>query len=237
MDNQHSRTQLILGKEALEKLQSSRVAVFGLGGVGGYCVEALARSAIGTLDIVDNDKISVTNLNRQIFATYRTIGLFKVDAAGERIKEISPNTVVNKLPLFYCEDTAECFDFSHYDYIIDAIDTVSSKLLLILRAQEAKASIISSMGMGNKLDASALRVADIYKTSVCPLARVMRYELRKKGVKHLKVVYSQETPTVPKEREGEPSPKESKSVPGSVAFVPATAGLIIAGEVFKDLIK
>ncbi|HOD02367.1 MAG: tRNA threonylcarbamoyladenosine dehydratase [Firmicutes bacterium ADurb.Bin300] len=238
MENQHSRTELILGKEALAKLRESRVAVFGLGGVGGYCVEALARSSVGTLDIVDMDRISITNLNRQIFATHRTVGLYKVDAAQERIYEISPGTVVNKIPLFYCEDTANHFDFTHYDYIIDAIDTVTSKLLLVLRAQEAGTAIISSMGMGNKLDASALRVADIYKTRVCPLARVMRYELRKKGIKHLKVVYSEETPIVPtiECRESESILQGEKSVPGSAAFVPAAAGLIIAGEVVKDLI-
>ena len=192
MLNQFSRTQLLFGKEAMERLYNARVAVFGVGGVGGYTVEALARSGIGTLDLIDDDKVCLTNLNRQILATHKTVGKYKVDVAEERIHDINPDAVVNTYKTFYMPDTADQFDFSQYDYVVDAIDTVKGKLELVMQAQATGTPIISCMGAGNKLDASALEVADIYDTSVCPLARVMRAELRKRGVKHLKVVYSKE---------------------------------------------
>lgn len=232
MADRFSRTAMLLGEAAMKRLASSRVAVFGVGGVGGYVVEALARSGIGALDIIDNDTVSLTNLNRQIIATYATIGSLKTDAAEERIKLISPECKVTKHTVFYSPETAGAFDFTLYDYVVDAIDSVPGKISLAIQAEKAGTPIISSMGAGNKLDPTAFEVADIYETSVCPLARVMRYELRKRGVKGLKTVYSKEKPIVPDYKD-----PEGKRVPGSVAFVPSAVGLIIAGEVIKDLIK
>ena len=231
MERRFSRTELLIGKKAILNLKNSSVAVFGIGGVGGYAVEALARSGIGSLDLIDGDKVSVTNINRQIIATCRTIGQYKVDAAKERIFDICPDTAVRVHRCFYMPENKNQFDFSKYDYIIDAIDTVRAKLSLIDEAQKAGTPIISSMGAGNKLDASAFAVADIYDTKVCPLARVMRYELRRMGIQSLKVVCSKEEP-IKSENQG-----EKGSVPGSVAFVPGAAGLILAGEVIQDLIK
>lgn len=248
MLNQFSRTQLLLGEDGMEKLFSARVAVFGIGGVGGYTVEALARSGVGTLDIIDDDRVCLTNLNRQIHATRKTVGAFKVDVAEERIMEINAKAKVNKFKTFYSPETAEQFDFTQYDYIVDAIDTVTGKLELAVRAQEAGVPIISSMGAGNKLDPTAFEVADIYKTSVCPLARVMRRELKRRGVKSLKVVYSKEPPMTPIEDMAiscktncicPPGTTrkctQRRQVPGSNAFVPSVVGLIIAGEVVRDL--
>ena len=245
MLNQFSRTELLLGKEAMVRLSASRVAVFGIGGVGGFTVEALVRSGIGTVDIIDDDKISLTNINRQIYATLKTVGQYKVDVASQRIHEINPNAVVNTYKTFYTPETADRFDFTKYDYIVDAIDTVTGKLALIENADKAGTPIISCMGAGNKLDATAFEVADIYKTTMCPLAKVMRKELRRRGIKKLKVVYSKEPPMTPNdtdnicaaehsdtERTGTPR----RQVPGSTAFVPSVAGLIIAGEVIKDLV-
>jgi len=248
MLNQFSRTELLFGKEAMEKLQSSRVAVFGIGGVGGYTVEALARSGVGSLDLIDDDKICLTNINRQIIATRKTVGKYKVEVMKERVLEINPMAIVTTHQCFYSAETADQFDFSEYDYIVDAIDTVSAKLEMIMRAQEKGVPIISCMGAGNKLDPTRFEVADIYKTSVCPLARVMRKELKARGVKELKVVYSQEPAIKPLEDmalsckancicpPGAVSKCTMKrQIPGSNAFVPAVAGLIIAGEVVKDL--
>ncbi len=226
IDEQFSRTELLLGKSAIDKLAGSRVAIFGIGGVGGYAAEALARIGIGTLDLIDSDKVTLSNLNRQIIATHKTIGRYKTEAAAERIADINPNAKVNTYNVFYTKDTADSFDFSKYDYIIDAIDTVSSKLLLAVNAKAAGVPLISSMGAGNKLDPTMFEVADIYDTSVCPLARVMRHELRKLGIERLKVVYSKEPPVIP---------PDNVRVPGSVSFVPSVAGLIIAGEVIKDI--
>ncbi len=228
MENRFERTELLIGKEALEKLAASRVAVFGVGGVGGYVVEALARSGVGNIDVIDADTVSASNINRQIIATGKTVGRAKVEVCAERIKDINPDCAVGAYKIFYLPETEDLFDFSKYDYIVDAIDTVTGKIALAVNAQKAGAPIISSMGAGNKLDPTAFEVADIYKTSVCPLARVMRNELRKRGVEKLKVVYSKEPP-VKNESGGR--------TPGSVAFVPSVAGLIIAGEVIKDLIK
>ena len=248
MLNQFSRTQLLFGQEGMEKLYQARVAVFGIGGVGGYTVEALARSGIGQLDLIDDDRVCLTNLNRQIFATRKTVGQYKVDVAEERILEINPNAVVHKYKTFYAPQTAEQFDFSKYDYVVDAIDTVTGKLELADQANRAGIPIISSMGAGNKVDPTAFEVADIYETSVCPLARVMRRELRKRGVKKLKVVYSKESPLAPIDdmtiscRTHCICPPgtarkctQRRQVPGSNAFVPSVVGLIIAGEVAKDL--
>ena len=234
----------------MEKLWQSRVAVFGIGGVGGYAVEALARSGVGALDLIDDDRVCLTNINRQIFATRKTVGKYKVDVAAERIAEINPAIAVTTYQTFYSHETADQFNFGQYDYIIDAIDTVTAKIELVLRAQEAGVPMISCMGAGNKLDPTRFRVADIYKTSGCPLARVMRTALRKRGVKHLKVVYSDEIPTRPIEDMSiscrshcicPPGAKhkctERRDIPGSTAFVPSVAGLIIAGEVVKDLAK
>lgn len=237
MLDQFSRTELLLGREGLERLARARVAVFGLGGVGGYAVEALARSGVGTLDLIDSDRVSLTNLNRQILATRRTLGQYKADAARDRVLEINPEAVVHARKVFYGPETAGEFVFAQYDYVVDAIDTVTGKLALIEQALEAGTPIISCMGAGNKLDPTAFRVADIYETSVCPLARVMRKELKRRGVRRLKVVYSQEIPRTP---EGELYQESlagevRRQVPGSVAFVPAAAGLILAGEVVKDL--
>ena len=233
MLNQFSRTELIFGKEAMEKLAAARVAVFGVGGVGGFTVEALARSGVGAIDIIDDDKVCLTNINRQIIATHKTIGQYKVDVAAERIKDINPKAVVRTYKTFYTPETADQFDFSEYDYVVDAIDTVTGKIELVLNAKAARTPIICSMGAGNKVDPTAFEVADIYKTSVCPRARVMRYELKKRGVDSLKVVYSKEKPIQPAESE---EITNKKQVPGSNAFVPSVAGLIIAGEVIKDII-
>ena len=228
----YSRTELIFGEEAMKKLADARVAVFGVGGVGGFAVEALARSGVGALDIIDNDTVALTNLNRQIIALRSTIGEYKVDVAAKRILDINPNIKLNAYRTFFTPETADSFDFSEYDYVIDAIDTVTGKIELVMKAQAAGTPIICSMGAGNKLDPTKFEVADIYKTSVCPLARVMRYELKKRGVKHLKCVYSTEQPITPRPTD-EASGK--RQPPGSCAFVPSVAGLIIAGEVIKDL--
>ena len=249
MLNQFSRTQLLLGAEGMQKLASSRVAVFGIGGVGGYTVEALVRSGIGALDLIDDDKVCLTNINRQIFATHSTIGKYKVDVAAERIADINPNCKVTTYKTFYMPDTENEFDFTQYDYVVDAIDTVTGKLSLVKKAKAANVPIISSMGAGNKLDPTAFEVADIYKTSVCPLAKTMRRELRKLGIDSLKVVYSKEEP-IKHEQETEESCRNNcvcppgtvrkctvrRDIPGSTAFVPSAVGLIIAGEVIKDLI-
>ncbi len=239
MQNLFSRTELLLGKEAMEKLASSRVAVFGIGGVGGYTVEALVRSGIGAIDIIDNDIVCPTNINRQIYATTKTIGEYKVDVATRRIAEINPDVVVRSYKTFYMPDTSDQFDFNNYDYIVDAIDTVTGKLELIVQADNANTPIISSMGAGNKLDPTAFEVTDIYKTSVCPLAKVMRRELKQRGIKKLKVVYSKEIPLTPLEINqcsDETSSSGRRQTPGSTAFVPSVVGLIIAGEVIKALI-
>ena len=237
MNEQFSRTQILLGEEAVQKLQKARVAVFGIGGVGGYTVEALARCGIGNLDLIDSDTVSISNLNRQILATHSTVGMRKVDAAKARILDINPECTVRTYPIFYLPDTAEQFDFTQYDYIVDAIDTVTGKLQLIERAVAAGTPIICSMGTGNKLDPSAFMVSDISKTSMCPLARIMRKELKKRGISHLKVVYSQEEALTPDVDPEELARTGKRQIPGSVAFVPGAAGLILAGEVVKDLIK
>ncbi len=250
MLNQFSRTELLLGKESMEKLKNSKVAVFGIGGVGGYTAEALVRSGVGTLDLIDDDKVCLTNINRQIFATRKTVGKYKVDVAEERLHDINPDAVINTHKTFYMPDTAEQFDFLQYDYIVDAIDTVTGKITLVVNADKAGTPIISSMGAGNKLDASAFEVADIYSTSVCPLARVMRTELRKRKIKRLKVVYSKEKPITPVDDMAISCKQhcicppgtarkctQRRQVPGSTAFVPSVVGLIIAGEVVKDLIR
>ncbi|MCD8084372.1 MAG: tRNA threonylcarbamoyladenosine dehydratase [Clostridiales bacterium] len=240
MEDQFSRTELLLGKENMERLRRARVAVFGLGGVGSYTVEALARSGVGTLILVDNDRICTSNINRQIYATHSTVGRYKVDAARERILDINPSAKVICHRTFYAPETAGEFLFSEYDYVVDAIDTVTGKIELVLQAQAAQTPIISSMGAGNKLDPTAFRVADIYETSVCPLAKVMRRELKKRGVPRLKVVYSQEKPLVPMKEAGGGDEKGQylvrRTVPGSNAFVPPVVGLILAGEVIKDLV-
>ena len=249
MLNQFSRTQLLLGKDAMERLSQARVAVFGIGGVGGYAVEALARSGVGTLDLIDDDKVCLTNINRQIIAARSTVGQYKVDVAEARVHDICPDITVHTYKCFYMPDTADQFDFSQYDYVIDAIDTVKGKLEIIMQAKAAGVPVISCMGAGNKLDPTAFRVADIYKTKVCPLARVMRYELRKRGVKKLKVVYSEEVPMRPLEDMSISCRKHCicppgtrkctvrRDIPGSTAFVPSVAGLILAGEVIKDLVS
>ena len=224
-ENRFSRTEALLGEQAMEKLKKARVAVFGIGGVGGHVVEALVRSGVGAVDIVDSDKVCLSNLNRQIIATESSIGKYKVDVMKERILDINPETVVNVHKCFYLPETKDEFDFSQYSYVVDAVDTVTAKIQLVMEAAEAGVPIISSMGAGNKLDPTAFQVADIYKTSVCPLAKVMRRELKKRGIKKLKVVYSREQPVV------------KNAVPASVAFVPSVVGLIIAGEVIKDLAK
>lgn len=230
-----SRTELLLGREALERLQGSKVAVFGVGGVGGHVVEALVRSGVGNFELVDNDVVSPSNLNRQIIATWQTVGQYKVDAMRERILSINPRAKVNVRKCFYLPEMAEEFDFGAYSYVVDAVDTITAKIDIIVRAKEAGTPVISSMGAGNKLDPAKFQVADIYQTSICPLARVMRRELRKRGVERLKVVYSTEeaiSPEMPAESAGA---QGAARVPGSVAFVPAVAGLIMAGEVIKDL--
>jgi tRNA A37 threonylcarbamoyladenosine dehydratase len=248
MLNQFSRTELLFGKEAMEKLARSRVAVFGIGGVGGYTVEALARSNIGALDLIDDDKVCLTNINRQIYATRKTVGKYKVDVAEERVKEINPDIEVRTYKTFYMPETSGEFDFSQYDYVVDAIDTVTGKIEMIVRAKECNVPIISSMGAGNKLDPTKFEVADIYETSICPLAKAMRKELRKRNIDSLKVVYSKEPAITPIEdmsiscRTNCICPPgtarkctERRQVPGSNAFVPSVVGLIIAGEVIKDL--
>lgn len=234
---QFLRTQMLLGTAGVDKLQNARVAVFGIGGVGGYTVEALARSGIGQLDLIDHDTVSVSNINRQILATHSTVGRKKVDAAKQRILDINPACMVRTWPVFYTPETADQFDFSQYDYVVDAIDTVTGKLQLVDAARAAGTPIICCMGTGNKLDASAFEVTDISKTTMCPLARVMRRELAKRGIKHLKVVYSKEEALTPTGWEEEAAALGKRQIPGSVAFVPGAAGLILAGEVIKDLIK
>ena len=250
MPDQFSRTELLFGKEAMDILKKSRVAVFGIGGVGGYTVEALVRSGIGELDLIDDDKVCLTNINRQIYATRKTVGKYKVDVAAERIAEINPKAIVTTHKTFFSPETEKDFDFSVYDYVVDAIDTVTGKIALVMCAKNAGTPIICSMGAGNKLDPTAFKVSDIYKTSVCPLARVMRRELKARGVKKLKVVYSEEPPITPIEdmaiscREHCICPPGTqrkctarRQIPGSTAFVPSVVGLIIASEVVKDLIK
>ena len=232
---QFSRTQLLLGEEAMQRLKKSRVAVFGIGGVGGYTAEALARGGVGTLDLVDSDTVSVTNINRQLFATHSTVGRLKVEVAKERILDIWPDAVVNTCPVFYTPGTADQFDFSQYDYIVDAIDTVTGKLCLAERAFAAGTPIISCMGAGNKQDGTAFRVADISKTTVCPLARVMRKELKKRGIAHMKVVYSLEEALTPVGAEEEMAATGKRQIPGSLPHIPGIAGLLLAGEVIKDL--
>ena len=223
---------MLLGKEAVNKLKNSRVAVFGVGGVGGYVAEALVRSGIGKIDIFDNDIVSVTNLNRQIFALWSTVGKPKVEVAKNRLLDINPDLIINAFNVFYMPENADNFDFTAYDYIVDAIDTVTAKIELIKRAKAANTPIISSMGTGNKLDPTKLSIADISKTSICPLARVMRYELKKRNIKNVKVLYSVEQPRKPISYGG-----EDERTPASTSFVPSAGGLIIASEVIKDLIN
>ena len=237
MLNEFSRTQLLYGQEVMNKLKASRVAIFGVGGVGGYVVEALARSGVGALDLIDKDTVSLTNINRQIIATHSTIDMYKVDAAAERVKDISPECVVRTYKTFYLPETQDEFDFTQYDYIVDAIDTVTGKLTIIENAKKAGTPVISSMGAGNKIDPSAFEVADIYSTSFCPLAKVMRRECRKRGIDSLKVVYSKEEPITPLEDSAVVNDKGRRSTPGSAAFVPSVAGLILAGEIVNDLAK
>ncbi|MBR4991297.1 MAG: tRNA threonylcarbamoyladenosine dehydratase [Oscillospiraceae bacterium] len=237
MNEQFLRTAMLLGEDAVTRLQNARVAVFGIGGVGGYTVEALARSGIGQLDLIDSDTVSVSNINRQILATHSTVGMPKVEAAKARVLDINPECCVRTHQVFYTPETAHLFDFSEYDYIVDAIDTVTGKLALVQRAVEANTPIICCMGTGNKLDASAFQVADISRTSMCPLARIMRKELGKRGIKHLKVVYSQEEALSPTGWEEEAAALGKRQIPGSVAFVPGAAGLILAGEVIRDLAR
>ena len=235
--DQYSRTRFLLGSEGMEKLKNAHVAVFGLGGVGGYVVEALARSGIGALTLVDHDTISLTNINRQILATHETIGMEKSDAAKARALAIDPSIAVHAMKTFYMPDTAHQFDFSQYDYVVDAVDTVTAKLSLIVACKEANTPIISSMGTGNKLDPTKFQIADISKTSICPLARIMRKECAKRGIKHVKVLFSTEDAITPQCDNTEEMPEGRRALPGSVAFVPSVAGLIIAGEVVKDLIQ
>lgn len=248
MLNQFSRTQLLLGQTAIERLQGSRVAVFGIGGVGGYVCEALVRSGVGAFDLIDDDRVCLTNLNRQIIATRKTVGQYKADVMEARIHDINPNAQVTVHKTFFLPENAQDFPFDQYDYIVDAVDTVSAKIALVMEANARNIPIISSMGAGNKLDTTAFRVADIYETQVCPLARIMRRELRKRGVERLKVVYSQEPPIRPIEDMSiscrthcicPPGTKhkctDRRDIPGSTAFVPSVAGLIIAGEVIRDL--
>ena len=230
-ENQFERTALLLGKASVERLARKRVAVFGVGGVGGFVCEGLVRAGIGAIDIVDKDTVALSNLNRQLIALHSTVGKNKVDVLEERLKDINKNLIIKKYKCFFLPETSETFDFREYDYVVDAIDTVTGKIELILKAKEAGVPIISAMGAGNKLDPTAFQVSDIYKTSVCPLARVMRRELKKRGVEKLKVVYSKEEPIKPQFEEGE------EVVPGSVSFVHPALGLIIAGEIVKDLIR
>ncbi|RHT01373.1 tRNA threonylcarbamoyladenosine dehydratase [Firmicutes bacterium AM41-11] len=240
--NEFSRTELLIGQAALEKLQNSRVAIFGVGGVGGYVCEALVRSGVGHFDLIDNDTVSLTNINRQIIALHSTIGKLKVDVMKERMLDINPDVDVSVHPCFYLPETADQFDFSNYDYVVDAIDTVTGKIEIIVQADAHQVPVISSMGAGNKLNPAMMEVSDIYKTSVCPLARVMRRELKKRHIKHCKVVYSKEKAIQPSQASLEKYVADSeenftkKSIPGSTAFVPSVAGLILASEVIKDLI-
>lgn len=229
MPEQFARTELILGQEAMDRLRRSRVAVFGIGGVGGYVVEALARSGVGSLDIIDHDKVSMTNINRQIIASTNTVGRDKVDVMKERILSINPDAVVNVSKSFFLPETADLFDFGKYTYVVDAIDTVTAKIELVLRTGDAGVPVISCMGTGNKLEPAMLEIADIYQTSVCPLAKVMRRELRKRNVEKLKVLYSKEEPVK------NYLSIQGRAVPGSVSFVPSVAGLIIASEVIKEI--
>lgn len=233
MSEEFSRTEMLLGQDAVAKLATYRVAVFGVGGVGGYVVEALVRSGIGAIDLIDSDDVALSNINRQIIATRKTLGMPKVEAAKERVLEINPNCKVTTHQIFYTPETADQFDFSEYDYAVDAIDTVSGKLALIEQAKAANVPIICSMGAGNKLDPTKFEVADISKTSVCPLARVIRTELKKRKINGVKVVYSKEPPITQKKVQIQ----NGKQTPGSISFVPSVVGLIIAGEVIKDLIK
>lgn len=237
MADQFSRTRLVLGDEGLERLKAARVAVFGIGGVGGYTVEALARSGVGALDLIDNDTVSLSNINRQIYALHSTVGRQKTEVAKERIADICPDTRVTVYNTFFMPENSGDFDFSKYDYVVDAVDTVSAKLEIIRLSKLAGVPVISSMGAGNKLDASRFRVTDISKTSVCPLAKVMRLELRKRGIKGVKAVWSDEIPIKPDEQKTEEARenKARRAVPGSLAFVPSAAGLLIAGEVVRDL--
>ena len=235
MDEQFLRTAFLLGSDAMEKLRNARVAVFGLGGVGGYTVEALARGGIGRLDLIDNDTVSRSNINRQILATHSTLGLPKTEAAKRRVLDINPSAEVRTYDVFYTPETADQFDFTQYDYIVDAIDTVTGKLCLVQQAVAAGTPIICCMGTGNKLDPTRFEVTDISKTTMCPLARIMRKELGKRGIKHLKVVYSQEEALTPTGWEEEAAAIGKRQIPGSVSFVPGAAGLILAGEVIKDI--
>lgn len=250
MLTQFSRTELLFGKEAMDKLAGSKVAVFGIGGVGGYVCEALVRSGVGAFDLIDDDKVCLTNLNRQIIATRSTVGKYKTDIMRDRMLDINPNVEVEVHKCFFLPENADDFPWDSYDYVVDAVDTVTAKIALVMKCKEKNIPIISSMGAGNKLDGSQFKVADIYKTKVCPLAKVMRRELKKRGVKKLKVVYSEEIPTRPIEDMAiscrnncicppgaEHKCTERRDIPGSVAFVPSVAGLIIAGEVAKDLIR
>lgn len=250
MANQFIRTEILLGKSGMERLANARVAVFGIGGVGGYTVEALVRSGVGAIDLIDNDKVCLSNLNRQIIATRKSVGQYKVDVMQERIHDINPECRVTVHKCFYLPENKDEFDFTVYDYVVDAIDTVTGKLQLVQQADEAGTRIISSMGAGNKLNPAEFEVADIYDTSVCPLAKVMRRELKKRGIQKLKVVYSRELPVKPLtdseigwEANRDCLPEESdtgtkrRTTPGSVAFVPSVAGLIVASEVIKDLLK
>lgn len=232
---QNARTALLLGEDGIARLKSARVAVFGLGGVGGFVVEALARAGVGALDLIDHDTISLTNLNRQILATHRTLGMSKAQAARERVNSIDPAIRVTVFETFFTPDTAGEFDFTQYDYVVDAIDTVTGKLCLALVCQEAGTPIISSMGTGNKLDPTAFRVADISQTRGCPLARIMRKECKKRGIRRLKVVYSPEEPIPPKTAPGETPPEGRRAIPGSVSFVPSAAGLVLAGAVIREI--
>ena len=250
MLTQFSRTELLFGKEAMDKLAGSKVALFGIGGVGGYVCEALVRSGVGAFDLIDDDKVCLTNLNRQIIATRSTVGKYKTDVMRDRMLDINPNVEVEVHKCFFLPENADDFPWDSYDYVVDAVDTVTAKIALVMKCKEKNIPIISSMGAGNKLDGSQFKVADIYKTKVCPLAKVMRRELKKRGVKKLKVVYSEEIPTRPIEDMAiscrnncicppgaEHKCTERRDIPGSVAFVPSVAGLIIAGEVAKDLIR
>lgn len=241
MLEQFSRTRMLLGEKAMERLAASRVAIFGIGGVGGYVAEALARSGVGAIDLVDNDKVCISNINRQIIATRKSVGRYKVDVMEERILDINPDCTVKTHKCFYLPETKDSFDFREYDYVVDAVDTVTAKLALVMQANEAGTGIISCMGAGNKLEPSAFEVSDIYKTSTCPLAKVMRRELKKRGIKKLKVVYSKEEAIKPSGDAflagADITPAGRRAIPASIAFVPAVAGLIIAGEVVKDLIK
>lgn len=245
MEHQLVRTEMLIGKEGLDRLRRARVAVFGLGGVGGYVVEALARSGVGTLDLIDNDRVALSNLNRQILALHSTLGLPKVEAAAARVRDIDPDITVNTYQTFYLPETRELFDFNAYDYVVDCIDTVTGKLDLVMQCRAAGTPIICALGTGNKLDPTRLEVADLSETSVCPLARIMRKELRRRGVEHVKVVYSREEPIEPRfqpEKEAAPMDgpesygSDRRSVPGSSAFVPPAAGLILASVVVRDLL-